>query len=105
VVARLANTLGYELVKAAAQRSTHSTPTRLILTMRGWAALWQQPTKESITSARDYFERAITLDPQNAGWLTRAVALGSTAGARRPSMRNDSGLRNVTIKFDDAMEP
>ena len=34
--------------------------------MRGWAALWQPPTKESTTSARDYFERAIKLDPQNA---------------------------------------
>ena len=34
--------------------------------MRGWAAHWQPPTKESITSARDYFERALKLDPQNA---------------------------------------
>ena len=38
VVARLANTLGYELVKAEAQRSTHSTnPDAIDLTMRGWA--------------------------------------------------------------------
>ena len=67
VVARLANTLGYELVKAEAQRGTHSTnPDAIDLTMRGWAAIWQPPTKESITSARDYFERAIKLDPQNA---------------------------------------
>ena len=67
VVARLANTLGYELVKAEAQRGTHSTnPDAIDLTMRGWAALWQPPTKESIASARDYFERAIKLDPQDA---------------------------------------
>ena len=67
VVARLANTLGYELVKAEAQRSTHSTnPDAIDLRMRGWAALWQPPTKEGITSARDYFEHAIKLDPQNA---------------------------------------
>jgi adenylate cyclase len=67
VVARLANTLGYELVKAEAQRGTHSTnPDAIDLTMRGWAALWQPPTKESIASARDYFERATKLDPQNA---------------------------------------
>src|SRR4029077_12897808 len=67
VVARLANTLGNELVKAEAQRGTHSTnPDAIDLTMRGWAAHWQPPTKESITSARDYFERAIKLDPQNA---------------------------------------
>ena len=67
VVARLANTLGYELVRAEAQRSTHSTnPDAIDLTMRGWAAIWQQPTRESTASARDYFERAIKLDPQNA---------------------------------------
>jgi tetratricopeptide (TPR) repeat protein len=67
VVARLANTLGYELVKAEAQRSTHSTnPDAIDLTMRGWAVVWQPPTKESTSSARDYFERAIKLDPQNA---------------------------------------
>jgi adenylate cyclase len=67
VVARLANTLGYELVKAEAQRGTHSTnPDAIDMTMRGWAALWQPPTMESITSARDYFEHAIKLDPQNA---------------------------------------
>ena len=67
VVARLANTLGYELVKAEAQRSTHSTnPDAIDLTMRGWAAIWQPLTKESIASARDYFERAIKIDPQNA---------------------------------------
>jgi adenylate cyclase len=67
VVARLANSLGYELVRAEAQRSTHSTdPDVIDLTMRGWAAFWQPPTKESVTSARDYFERAIKIDPQSA---------------------------------------
>jgi adenylate cyclase len=67
VVARLANTLGYELVKAEAQRGSHSTnPDAIDLTMRGWAAHWQPPTEESISSARDYFERAIKIDPQNA---------------------------------------
>src|SRR4029077_18548279 len=68
VVARLANTLGYELMKAEAQRSTHSpNPDAIDLTMRGWAAIWQPPTTESTTSARDYFERAIKIDPHNAG--------------------------------------
>ena len=67
VVARLANTLGYELVKAEAQRSMHSTnPDAIDLTMRGWAAHWQPTTKESNASARDYFERAMKIDPQNA---------------------------------------
>ncbi len=66
VVARLANSLGYELARAEAQKSTHSTnPDAIDLMMRGWAAIWQQPTKESTASARDYFDRAIKIDPQN----------------------------------------
>jgi TolB-like protein len=96
VVARLANTLGYELVKAEAQRSTHSAnPDAIDLTMRGWATMWQPLTKESIASARDYFERAIKLDPQNPeatvglayarfrasafGWSTTAEAAAEAA--------------------------
>jgi TolB-like protein len=66
VVARLVNALGYELVKAEAQRSTQSNnPDAIDLMMHGWAALWQQPTKESTLSGLDYFERAIKIDPQN----------------------------------------
>ena len=94
VVTRLADTLGYELVKAEAQRSTHSTnPDAIDLTMRGWAALWQPATKESTTSARDYFERAIKLDPQNAEAMVglayargRATIYGwSTAAEDKPA--------------------
>jgi len=67
IVARLANSLGYELARAEAQRSVHSTnPDAIDLMMRGWAVLWQPMTKESTALARDYFERAIRIDPQNA---------------------------------------
>ena len=67
VVARLANALGYELVKAEANKGAKSTnPDAVDLTMRGWALLWQQPVKERYVSARDFFERALKLDPQNA---------------------------------------
>jgi adenylate cyclase len=77
----LANTLGYELVKAKGQKSTHSTnPDAIDLAMRGWAAHWQPPTKESITLARDYFERALTLDPQN---VEAMVGLAYTRGRTR----------------------
>jgi adenylate cyclase len=66
VVARLANSLGYELAKAEAQKSAHSTdPDAIDLMMRGWSVLWQPPTKESVALARDYFERASNIDPQN----------------------------------------
>jgi adenylate cyclase len=67
VVARLANTLGYELTKVEAQRSAYSSnPDAIDLMMRGWAVLWQSTTRESTASARDYFERALKIDPQNA---------------------------------------
>jgi TolB-like protein/tetratricopeptide (TPR) repeat protein len=106
VVARLANTLGYELVKAEAQRSMHSTnPDAIDLMMRGWAAHWQPPTKESITSARDYFERAIKLDPQNAEALVglayarlRAPYYGwSTATEDKPAAQLELLMKATAI--------
>ena len=46
-------------------------------------------TKESNASARDYFERAIKIDPQNAeamvGLAYARIRAASTAGARRPT--------------------
>jgi tetratricopeptide (TPR) repeat protein len=67
IVARLANALGHELVRAEAQKSARSSNLDAIdLMMRGWAVLWQPVTKETTASARDYFERAIKIDPQNA---------------------------------------
>src|SRR5271157_3176743 len=50
IVARLANTLGSELVKAEAEKGAHSkNPDVIDLTMRGWALYWQglsKPTKD-----------------------------------------------------------
>jgi hypothetical protein len=67
IVARLANTLGYELVRAEAKKSARSSNLDAIdLMMRGWSVLWKPITKESTASARDYFERASKIDPQNA---------------------------------------
>jgi tetratricopeptide (TPR) repeat protein len=107
VVARLANTLGHELVKAEAQRGTHSTnPDAIDLTMRGWAEREQwPPTKESIASARDYFERAIKLDPQNAEAMVglaytrmRATFYGwSTAAEDTPAAQMELLTKATTI--------
>jgi adenylate cyclase len=102
----LANTLGYELVKAEAQRSSHSTnPDAIDLTMRGWAAIWQPPTNESTTSARDYFERALKLDPQYAEAMVgvayarlRAKAYGwSTAAEYKPAAQMDLLTKAIAI--------
>src|SRR5271167_772991 len=73
VVARLANTLGSELVKAEAEKSTHSgNPDAIDLTMRGWAILNQLQLvtdKDGIAKALALFEQALKLDPSNVDAL------------------------------------
>ena len=68
VVARLANALGYELVRAEASKSVRSTnPDAIDLTMRAWALLnVAGREKGPHQQARDLFEHALEIDPQNA---------------------------------------
>ena len=79
VVARLANTLGSELVKAEAEKSIHSgNPDAIDLTMRGWAILNQPQSvadKDSLAKALDLFEQALKLDPNNVDALVGAAAV------------------------------
>jgi adenylate cyclase len=68
VVARLANTLGYELAKAEADKGTRSkNPDAIDLAMRGAILLEQTPpTKDSNNAARDLFDQALKIDPNYA---------------------------------------
>jgi adenylate cyclase len=73
VVARLANTLGNELVKAEAKESSRSkNPDAIDLVMRGRALVQQQypPTKETLNLARTLFEQALKINPNDADALT-----------------------------------
>jgi adenylate cyclase len=71
VVARLGNTLGFELVRAEANKGGRSaSPDAIDLTMRGWAVLWQGIQQRSMTekqaiyyAARPLFEQALAIDP------------------------------------------
>ena len=77
VVARLGNTLGFELVRAEANKSARSaSPDAIDLTMRGWAMVWQgiqeqsMPEKQAIYyAARPLFEQALAIDPNYADAL------------------------------------
>jgi adenylate cyclase len=71
VVARLANSLGYELIKAEAQKGARSkNPDVIDLTMRGSALFVKQPpTKEDNDAARALFEQALKIDPNHADAL------------------------------------
>jgi len=72
VVARLANTLGLQLVKAEAERGTRSkNPDVVDLTMRGNALFQLQPlTKDNNDAARTFFEQALDIDPNDVTALT-----------------------------------
>jgi adenylate cyclase len=69
VVARLANALNYELVRADAETNAHSkNPDAIDLDMRGTVALWrsqQHPTKESLLATRAMFEQALKIEPDD----------------------------------------
>jgi adenylate cyclase len=74
VVARLANSLGYELVRTEAEKDARSkSPDAVDLAMRGWALVWQeqqQPrTKENNNAAQALFEQALKIDPNETDAL------------------------------------
>ena len=71
VVARLANALSYELVRAEAETAARSkNPDSIDLDMRGRGALirWAQqaPTKDDLVAVRALFEQALEIDPDYA---------------------------------------
>ena len=76
VVARLANALGYELVRAEAARGAQSkNPDAVDLTMRGRALLARQPpTKDDNGAARALFEQALKIDPDDSDALAGSAA-------------------------------
>ncbi len=74
-MARLANTLRIELVKAEAEKGARSkNPDAVDLTMHGWAlARPSQQTKEKNEAARALFAQALKIDPDNADALAGAA--------------------------------
>jgi adenylate cyclase len=75
VVARLANSLGVELLKAEvlrAERERPGNPDSSDLTMRGWAILWNfnSANRSTWNNAIAMFERALALDPKNESAMT-----------------------------------
>jgi adenylate cyclase len=70
VVARLANALNYQLVRADAETGSRSkNPDAIDLDMRGNEAIFrfvQQPTKDNAMAIRALFEQALKIDPDDA---------------------------------------
>jgi tetratricopeptide (TPR) repeat protein len=94
VVARLANTLGRELVLAEAEKAARSkNPDATDLTMRGRALMMQAvPTKDAWDAARSLFDQALKIDPNDAD------ALAGDATAYKTEF--DLGSRNSVTNYE-----
>ena len=97
VVARLANALNYELVRAEAETAARSkNPDVVDLVMRGKAANWrfvQQPTKANNDAIRALFAQALKIDPNDAD------ALAGDAGTYM--QENAYGWTNPETNYDE----
>src|SRR3984957_7824024 len=106
VVARLARALQVELVNAEARRSLHDRPRNpdaIDLTMRGLAILNQLATNTSSDEARDLFEQALTLDPNNADALAGAARVDAVEAAFGSSGKSADLYARAMQRTDQAL--
>ena len=76
IVARLGRSLDFALTKAEAEKGGRSkNPDAVDLTMRGNDLMWQCPKefRDCVHEARALYERALKIDPNNAGALTESA--------------------------------
>lgn len=79
IVSRLANTLDSELVEAEAQRASRSpNPGAMDLYFQGRACWNKGMTPEYLAQARTFFDRALTLDPENVDTMVGMATLVAT---------------------------
>ena len=109
VVARLANSLGVELIKAEALRSTRERPTNpdaVDLAMQGWATLYSRAGPAYLNDSIALFERALALDPQNVrAMLGKTFALVLRAQGRTGADPRDTERAEKTIDAALTLEP
>jgi TolB-like protein len=82
ITARLARSLNIELIQAESRRSEVDRPRNpdaMDFTMRGWAKFYEQQSKIQNVQAKDLFDSALRLDPDNVEAMigkARALAAG-----------------------------
>ena len=83
IVSRLANTLDSEVVEAEAQRASRSPhPDAMDLYFQGRAYWNKGMTPEYLALARDFFHRALALDPRNVDAMVgKATLIAAIAGS------------------------
>src|SRR5271166_4964664 len=82
IVARLASTLNTELVAAEARRSEKaSTPNSMDLYFQGLAWFNKGMTPDNMARARSFYERALSVDPNNVDALIESARADLAGGA------------------------
>jgi adenylate cyclase len=115
VVSRLTNALGYELIRAEAQREARiGNLDAFDLAMRGRALalrFLEQRTKESNDAARAMFEEALRIDPDNASALAGdayTFMMDKAYGWTNPDTDYETKVlgqadRSITLARDDPL--
>ncbi len=112
IVARLANQLGAELTSAEAHRAERaSNPNSMDLFFQGLASLNKGINLENMTQARGYFERALTVDPDNLDALLGVGRVDYSVGGALLSDDRDARLaaaeaeiaRVLSLRPNDAL--
>ncbi len=82
IVSRLANTLNAQLIEAEARRAERSLhPDAMELYFQGMACFNKGRTTEYTTRARDFFERALAIDPKNVEALVAMAEVDEATGS------------------------
>jgi TolB-like protein/class 3 adenylate cyclase len=100
IVARLANQLGTELTSAEAHRAERaSNPDSMDLFFQGLASLNKGINLENMVHARDYFERALTVDPGNLDALLGVGRVDYSVGGAYLSNDRDARFAEAEAKI------
>jgi TolB-like protein/class 3 adenylate cyclase/Tfp pilus assembly protein PilF len=112
IVARIANTLNAQLIAAEARRAERApTPDSLDLYFQGEAWVNKGVTFENLTKARDFFQRALSLDPANVDALAGvsqveanfAISLSADDKTARFAAAEAAATRALSLAPDHAL--
>jgi TolB-like protein/class 3 adenylate cyclase len=104
IVARLARELGTQLVEAEARRAEHSPhPDSMDLSFQGFACWHKGWSPQNSAQARGFFERALTLDPDNVlalagkGWVDNIDGGGLIPNAARLAAAEAAATKALSL--------
>jgi TolB-like protein len=130
VTARLARSLNVQLIQAESRRSQIDRPTNpdaVDFSMRGWAKLYEPRIRSTNAQAKDLFDSALRLDPDNIdamlgkasciandvinGWSTSvvedkkmAIRLVDQVLAKRPATANAHIVKGSILNYGNPQE-